>query len=108
MMAKINDNLGNQVPNGRKRAKICYKGFNLAFFGPKLMVLVKSEKERVKVLVEIALLSNFEMSVLIIEPRMLAAGNRELPFLLSKSYFLLKRSSKIKKGPVYPINRVTP
>ena len=107
MMKNIDDNLGNQVPNGQKRAKICYKGFNLAFFGPKLMVLVKSEKERVKVLVEIAL-SNFEMSVLIIEPRVLAAGNRELSFLLSKSYFLLKRSSKTKKGPVYPINRVSP
>ena len=107
MMAKINDNLGNQVPNGRKWAKICYKGFNLAFFGPKLMVLVKSEKERVKVLVEIAL-SNFEMSVLIIEPRVLASGNRELPFLSSKSYFLLKRSSKTKKGPIYPINNVSP
>ena len=107
MMAKINDNLGNQVPNEQKRAKICYKGFNLAVFGPKLMVLVKSEKEGVKVLVEIAL-SNFEMSVLIIEPRVLAAGNRELPFLSSKSYFLLKRSSKTKKGPIYPINKVNP
>ena len=107
MMAKINDNLGNQVPNGRKRAKICSIGFNLAFFGPKLMVLVKSEKERVKVLVEIAL-SNFEIGVLIIEPRVLASGNRELPFLSSKSYFLLKRSSKTKKGPIYPINKVSP
>ena len=107
MMAKINDNLGKQVPNGRKRAKICYQGFNLAFFGPKLMVLVKSEKGRVKVLVEIAI-SNFEVSIFIIDPRVLAAGNRELPFLSSKSYFLLKRSSKTKKGPVYPINRVSP
>ena len=107
MIANNNDNLGNQVPNGRKRAKICYQGFNLAFFGPKLMVLVKSEKERVKVLVEIAL-SNFEIGVLIIEPRVLASGNRELPFLSSKSYFLLKRSSKTKKGLVYPINRVSP
>ena len=74
MMAKIDDNFRNQVPNGRKRVKICYKGFNLAYFGPKLMVLVKSEKERVKVLVEIAL-SNFEMNVVIIENRVLAAGN---------------------------------
>ena len=103
MMAKINDNLGNRVPNGRKWAKICYKGFNLAFFGPKLMVLVKSKKDRVKVFVEIA-----EMSVLIIEPRVLKAGDRELPFLSSKSYFLLKRSSKTKKGPIYPINKVSP
>ena len=92
---------------GKNGRKFAIKDSIWPFFGPKLMVLVKSEKERVKVLVEIAL-SNFEMSVLIIEPRVLAAGNRELPFLSSKSYFLLKRSSKTKKGPVYPINRVSP
>ena len=92
---------------GKNGRKFAIKDSIWPFFGPKLMVLVKSEKERVKVLVEIAL-SNFEMNVLIIEPRVLAAGNRELPFLSSKSYFLLKRSSKTKKGPVYPINRVSP